>query len=134
MILALAGCVGKLPFINEPPRLLTVNGVGVDEHDSVALPPAEPGEALALDIVAKDPEGHDFGIWFPGAPGTVEFDPYETSGVIVLTEEVQTTYLTLELRDEHDPPVAKNYYLALGYFESTYYEGYYADSAVDSGL
>lgn len=125
MILVLAGCVGQYPFLNEPPRLLSVNDVPWDAKlHYLQLPEVEPGGVLELEIVAEDPENDGFGVWFPQAYGTVDFDPDERSGSIQFPERQHVGYVDILLRDDRDPPVGDLFTVYLGQAGSSSYYGY----------
>lgn len=80
----LAGCVGLIPFRNEAPRLRSVNGQPLAPVDTLGdrLDPFEPGEPYPLSLEVWDPEGHEILIWFPDAPGQIDFPPDGTEGVL----------------------------------------------------
>jgi hypothetical protein len=86
-----AGC--QIPLLNQAPVLISVNGrdpamaagwqVSNAYRATVQLPtPA--GDVLELDVVAEDPEGDVFEVWFPANLGTIEFDPHGTHGRWIL--------------------------------------------------
>jgi hypothetical protein len=82
------GC-GGVPFVNEPPIVDRFNGVGVMQtfewrHTGLLALPEIEGAVLELTVDAHDPEGDAFEIWFPGASGTIDFDPHEDHGSWVL--------------------------------------------------
>lgn len=92
LLMVLVGC--DVPLLNEPPYLVSVNGVGAGggpngrqantmQYVPVSLPPPS-SDVLELVVVAEDPEGDPFEIWFPVSVGTVDFDPSGTTGRWVL--------------------------------------------------
>lgn len=109
----LAGC-GVGPFENDPPRLVSANGV--EHHRMFGFPQLDPafeaipGEDFALTLEIDDPEGMDVRVWWPWAPGGFEFDPDATSGVWHVPAEPEPFYgVRVLLEDTHprDPQVAE---------------------------
>ncbi len=81
------GCAG-VPLMNQPPILDRVNDTehlhNWDAQTGYLMIPAPEGEVVDLTITAHDPEGDPFEIWFPGAAGTIDFDPAARSGTWTL--------------------------------------------------
>ncbi|MCB9688562.1 MAG: hypothetical protein H6738_20095 [Alphaproteobacteria bacterium] len=108
-------CVGRQPFLNEPPRLLSVNEQVVERSVVlVRLDPPVPGEPYALRFEVEDPERDRVEILFPEAPGEVRFDPDEREGVWVPPPDRPTAWLRVYLQDDGTPPAGETYDLAFG--------------------
>ena len=109
MIGLLGGCAaGWVPFQNEPPRLLSVNDRTYEPRGTLLerLPPYEDGEAYPLDLEVTDPEGDRVQIWFPEAPGFVDFPPDGRSGLLWVPEgTIGTLTVWVVLEDPDDPEV-----------------------------
>lgn len=104
MILALAGCFGLFPFRNEPPELISVNGLAV-EDEQVTLGAVDPGGEVPLSLVVDDPEGDGVRIWFPLSLGEVDFDPDARDGVWTVPLQAEGALgLSVVLEDDRDPP------------------------------
>jgi hypothetical protein len=109
------GCIGLLPFRNEPPRLLSANGVDVPRfRDFVSLPDALDGDTLELTLEVEDPERDKVRIWFPYVEGDFEFDPDGTTGTFHVPGWATSYQLTVILEDDHDPPARAGWNLEIG--------------------
>ncbi len=90
MILAtLWACGGLIPFRNEAPRLRQINGEPLSPADTLSarLSPYQPGEPYELWLDVWDPEGHEILVWFPDAPGQIDFPPDHREGVIEMYDK-----------------------------------------------
>lgn len=110
------GCVGTQPFVNEPPRLLSVNDVEVRRAVVIAtLPdPTTPGEPYELRVEVEDPERDEVRVLFPEAPGEVRFDPDAREGVWVPPPDRPEQTLRMYLEDDGSPPAGQVYDLFFG--------------------
>lgn len=83
--LLLFACDPFAAFENDPPRLLSANGVeysrlfGFDTTSAAFQ--YTPGEDFEITLEFDDPEGQDVEVWWPKAPGGWEFDPHGATGV-----------------------------------------------------
>lgn len=109
----LAGCIGLMPFRNEPPELLSVNGVALERRARmVRLGALEPGETLELSLEVKDPERDEVQVWFPYIDGAMEFAPDDRQGLWHSPDWlVGPYYLELVLEDDRDPPARSGWQL-----------------------
>lgn len=104
MILLLAGCFGLYPFRNEPPELLSVNGLA-PEDEEVSLGDVLPGEVVTLELAVDDPEGDGVRIWFPLAPGPVDFPPDAREGTYTVPwQAAGFLALPVVLEDDRERP------------------------------
>lgn len=133
LLLFLPGCFGAIPTINEPPRLVSFNGIPYgDRHVEYnsTLAGFEQGEPFELTLEVEDPENDHVRIWFPQLQGEMDFDPDETSGVWY-PPDWDVYALELALEDDRDPPARSSYYLSTGGY--TYGYGYTYDSGGSGG-
>lgn len=96
LAVGLAGGCRSIPLLDEPPTLVSVNGVSVgggahgwqaSTHQSVPvdLPAIADGATeVALSLAIDDAEGRAVDAWFPVALGTIDFDPHGTTGRWIL--------------------------------------------------
>jgi hypothetical protein len=98
------GCFGLVPFRNEGPVLLSVNGVepvpapdlpGVDGLVTIE-DPIEDNSVLTLEIEVEDPEGDAVRIWFPASPYRFDFDPDERTGLLFVEDGLPNFDLVLQ--------------------------------------
>lgn len=112
----LVACVGRQPFLNEPPRLLSVNeqvvarNVVLVKLDDLPVP----GEPYELRLEVEDPERDRVEILFPEAAGEVAFDPDERSGVWIPPPDRVVAWLRIYLQDDGSPPAGETYDLSFG--------------------
>lgn len=122
-----AGCIGLLPFQNEPPRLHAMNGVSPEGFDTyLRLPAVAPGVPFELTVDVSDPERDKVRVWFPYVVGEMDFDPDGVTGVWTPPDGRFYSYeLRIALEDDRDPPARSQYYVQFA--DDTSY-GYYGDS------
>ncbi|MCB9678645.1 MAG: hypothetical protein H6737_26315 [Alphaproteobacteria bacterium] len=112
ILLALTGCFGQFPLINEPPNLVRINGRVMPtrrNQGQPTLPAYTPGQPYELTVEVSDPEGDGVQVFFPGVQGEVDFDPDARSGVWHVPETYSGWGLTVYLRDtrKNDPAGAE---------------------------
>lgn len=124
---AWSGCIGLLPFQNEPPRLHALNDVPPEPFNTyLRLPAVDGGVPFTLTVDAGDPERDGIRVWFPYVVGEMDFDPDGVSGVWTPPEGHFYSYeLRIALEDDRDPPARSEYYVQFA--DDTSY-GYYSDS------
>ena len=126
ILLALFACGD--PYLNDPPRLISVNGVDLQSAWRYGYTRPEltvqEGVDFEIDMEIRDPEGHDFRIWFPNAPVGLEFDPDETTAVWRNPDRTFLLDVQLVMEDLHPRnPQISTEYLPINFG----YEGEYID-------
>lgn len=104
-VLAL-GCAD--PFLNDPPRLVSVNGVELVRRRGELRLPARaaplrvtPGERLWVTLELADPDGDPVDVWWPRAPVGWVFEPDAVEGYWDVPSDAAVGPVELILRDQH---------------------------------
>ncbi len=123
LALALLGC-GMYPFQNDPPKILSVNGVEHDPQDyALAGFEPEPGVRNEITFEVDDPEGDGVLLWFPRAPTGWVFAPDGLSGYWDAPENIDQIYSidVIAIDDDKKDPRSTEYPIMVnqGYY---YYE------------
>ncbi len=94
-------------FQNTAPILVAVNEVPLADGGWLPADPAlayTPGEPFALRLTVDEPDGDRFRVWWPYAPGGLDFDPDGTEGVWTVPpthgDEATFTVLIQDVRAE----------------------------------
>lgn len=92
-------------FQNTAPILVSVNGVLLDRSGYLPPDPAltyTPGETLPLRLEVDEPDRDRFRVWWPYAPGGLDFLPDDTEGTwAVHPEQPDVTGLIVLIVDDH---------------------------------
>ncbi|MCA9489252.1 MAG: hypothetical protein KC621_05000 [Myxococcales bacterium] len=109
-------CVGRMPFTNEWPRLVSVNEVPVARDVGIVSLPdlPSPGEPIELRFVVEDPERDRVSIYFPEADGEIRFAPDDREGIWVPPPDRPAHWLGVYLEDDGNPPAGELYWLHFG--------------------
>jgi hypothetical protein len=108
VILLVAGCLGVFPFRNEPPVMLSMNGVPtpVDFGETggyfQVFEELEDEQPIAIQV--RDPERDGVRAWFPYLMGTMEWDDEALEGIWRPDLDNPDWQLDIVLEDDKDPP------------------------------
>jgi hypothetical protein len=121
-LVGLVGCGDVRPLANDPPRLLSVNGIDVGQTgEPVVVDPPLRDRPYDLVFEMVDPEGDDIEVWFPEAPPGLDFPPDATRGVLILPGEDIFSHdiLRVVLWDDHPrDPQPSTWIIQFGLFEA----------------
>jgi hypothetical protein len=103
------------PFLNDPPRLISVNDVALERVQSDDLLPdwapglrVTPGERFEVRVELVDPDGDTVDVWWPRSPRGWSFEPDATNGYWdVPSDWFLEAPLELILRDD-DPETPRS--------------------------